>query len=199
MDSRLPFPALPRGKAALQAGIVYAIDGGDGHIFYGQVSRTSGIGFFRHRSTFLEPVEAVAAGVMSRFGVNRQSIGRAVRAGAWLKLGRFDLHPDLAQDPLLVQWPVGTLRVSVWQGDAVIRETMVHDPAIQALEVIASYDAIDHVPSRLRADFTQPNDAWKVGGTVWRERRLKEDLATRFPDMPSHKLPPGWLPTHDGV
>ena len=195
MTIHLPFSPRPSAKADFRPGVLYDIDGGDGQIYYGQVPRGNGIGFFRFRSEILKPEQALAAGIMSRFGVNRPSIGRALRAGVWRKVGRFDPDPALERSPLLVQWPVGTQQVSIWQGNSVVRETVAHDPEIQALEVISDYDAADHVPSRLVADYTQPDDAWKVGGSVWRYRRQKEDFARRFPEMPWHQLPHDWVPT----
>ncbi len=179
--------------------MLYAIAGADGQIYYGQIPPGGGVGFFRFRSSTLEPEAALAAGVMSRFGVNRPSIGHALRVGVWRKIGRYDLDPTLKVPPLLVQWPVGTLCVSLWQGDSIVRETLAHDPDIQDLEVISSYDAVEHVPARLAIDYTRPPDEWKAGGSVWRTRRQKEDLARRFPDIPSHKLPVDWVPTSGGV
>jgi hypothetical protein len=91
----------------------------------------------------------------------------------------------------MVQWPVGTLEVTLWRGGTIVKTTQVHDPAIQDLEIIAAYDAVFHVPSRLRADFTRAHDAWSAGGTVWRERRKKQELASRYPE---HRLPADWVP-----
>jgi hypothetical protein len=76
----------------------------------------------------------------------------------------------------------------------VLGTTQVHDPAIQDLEIIAAYHAVFHVPTRLRADFTQSEDAWSAGGSIWRERCKKEDLAARHPEVPWHKLPEAWVP-----
>jgi hypothetical protein len=197
--ARPPFPNQPGARADLREGVLYAVDGRDGNIYYGQVCAKRDIGFLRYRSKNIDGATAVAQSVMSRFMVNWPSIGRAIREGTWVKVGKYPIHPQLRSEPQTVQWPVGTLRVSVWQKGDVVRETDVHDPTIQHLEVIMVYDASSHVPARLVADFTNSEDSWKVGGTVWRERRLKEDRAARFPEQPWHRLPNGWVPCHGPV
>ncbi len=193
MSSTLPFPEAPRARAELKPGALYAINGGDSFIYYGQMAQNKQIGFFRFRSQVVLADEALASEIMSRFGVSYQSIGVALRNGDWLSLGRRELRRELVEEPVLVQWPVGTLEVTLWQGDAIVGTTQAHDPAIQNLEVIAAYDATSHVPGRLRLDFLQSPDAWSAGGTVWRERRIKEDLAARFPEAPWHQIPPNWV------
>ena len=76
---------------------------------------------------------------------------------------------------------VGTLFVGVSDGDADY-DTRVEDPAIQDMEIIASWDAEQHIPARRTADVGPEDAPWHVGGPVWRERRVKEDYARRFPD-----------------
>ncbi|MCQ9377664.1 hypothetical protein [Methyloversatilis sp. XJ19-49] len=193
MRSNLPFEAAPRARAKLDSGTLYAIDGGDSFIYFGQVAANRQLGFFRYRSHEASANEALAAPLMSRFGVLLPSIGIALREGKWLHLGHHELRPELSEVPVVVQWPVGTLDVTLWKGSTVIGSTKVHDPAIQDLEVIAAYDAVHHVPNRLQADFTQSDSAWSAGGTIRRERLKKQDLATRFPEQPWHKLPSGWV------
>ena len=95
----------------------------------------------------------------------------------------------------MVQWPVGTLLVGVSDGDAEY-DTRVEDPAIQNMEVIASWDAEQHIPARLTADFGKETALWHVGGPVWRERRVKEEYARRFPEAPWNQLPPDWVQTN---
>ena len=197
MSMTLPFSPLPRSRADLRPGTLYAIDGGDSFIYYGQVAPEPLLGFFRFRSRVVSVAEALSSEIMSRFAVDRSSIGAALRVGKWLGLGRHRLRAELNEEPILVQWPVGTLRVDLWKGSAIVGSANVHDPEVQHLEIIASYDAIEHVPARLRADFDQPGDAWMVGGSVLRERLLKQDLAARFPDKPWHNLPAGWVPASE--
>jgi len=131
---------------------------------------------------------------MSRFGVLRPSVGAALRAGKWLYLGQQELRPELLEEPVVAQWPVGMLEVTLWKGNSVVGKTKVHDPAIQDLEIIAAYDAIYHVPNRLQADFTQHENAWAAGGSIRRERLKKQDLAARFPEAQWHQLLPDWVP-----
>ncbi len=132
---------------------------------------------------------------MAVVGVVYPSITRALRSGAWLKLGRFELSDDLRKAWPMVQWPVGTLVVTVSDG---VREydTRVENPAIQDMEVGAGWDAEHHIPARLTADFGQEVPAWYVGGPVWRERKVKEEYARRFPQAPWHQLPDDWVPTN---
>lgn len=193
MSATLPFATLSSARADLKPGAMYAIDGGDSFIYYGQVAPNAQIGFFKLRSRAVSVTEALASKFMSRFGVAQPSIAKAVRTGKWLSLGRHAIRPELLEEPLLVQWPVGTLEVTLWRGGSIVGTTQVHDPSIQHLEIIAAYDAVRHVPERLRADFDQPDDAWRVGGSIRRERLKKQDLAARFPEQPWHRLPAEWV------
>lgn len=92
-----------------------------------------------------------------------------------------------------MQWPVGTLAVTVWTDDEPSYETRVEDPNIQNAELTAVWDAADHIPERLTADFAAEEAEWHVGGPIWRERRVKEEYARRFPDAAWHQLPPDWV------
>ncbi|WFP49700.1 hypothetical protein PL263_16560 [Methylomonas sp. EFPC3] len=188
-----PFPPSPKARADLKSGVMYAIDGDDSYLYYGQVAPNKQMGFFKFRSREVHVQEALAAPLMSRFCVIHPSIGTALRAGKWLNLGRQELRPELLEEPVLVQWPVGTLTVTLWKGRNVLGTTLVHDPEIQDLEIIAAYDATFHVPSRLRADFCESVEAWAVGGSIRRERLKKQDLAARFPQQPRHQLPTEWV------
>lgn len=96
------------------------------------------VGFFRFRSQTLALAEALVLGLMSRFAVQYSSIGAALRAGTWLSLGKQPLLKELKVEPALVQWPVGTLEVTLWKGASVVGTTQVHDPSIQNLEVISA-------------------------------------------------------------
>ena len=192
------FSPQPKGRADLVAGALYAVGGGDGYIYYGQVCANKQVGFFRFRSEKVVASAALASEIMSRVFIALPSIGRALRSGHWQALGRHPLKPELDSEPTVVQWPVGTTIVTLMKGSEVLGDTDVADPKIQDLEVIAVYDAIFHVPERLRADFLMQSDAWKVGGSVRRQRLKKEDAASRFPDQPWHRLPPNWVSTRDG-
>ena len=96
----------------------------------------------------------------------------------------------------MVQWPVGALAVTVWRGTEPEYDTRVEDPAIQDLELMAVWEADEHISARLTADFGVEQAEWHVGGPIWRERRIKEDMVTRFTDQPWHKLPVDWVPTN---
>ena len=188
------FPALPRARADLTKGTLYAIAGEEDWIYYGQVTPAKRIAFFRRRDREVsDPHEVVAAHVMSQVSVAYSSIGRAVRSGAWSKLGRLQLHPDLLVEPDTVQWSVGTLKVTVWSGGKASHTTSIDDPAIQELEVMAAWDAVSHIPERLTADFGAEAPTWYVGGPVWRQRRVKEAYAERFADQSWHRLPAEWV------
>jgi len=193
MAISLLFSPVPKARADLKPGALYAIDGGDSYVYYGQVAPNKQIGFFNFRSKEILVEEALASAIMSRFGVTHISIGEALRAGKWLSLGRHAVRSELGEEPIVVQWPVGTLTVTLWKGRNILGTTEVHDPKIQDFEIIAAYDAIYHVPARLRADFEQPADAWVVGGSIRRERLKKQDMAYRFPQTPWHQLPPNWV------
>ena len=191
----------PNARSDLKAGTLYAIWGIGNWIHYGQVAADKSVGFSarRDRDIAFAP-DVLSSPIMSRVMVAFPSIGRALRAGAWKKLGKYPLHRELGGDRPVVQWPVGTLEVTVWTGRAQSLITRVEDPSIQDLEVIAAWDAIAHIPDRLLMDHA-PNEAsstvknaWSIGGPVWRQRRVKEELARRFPDNPTHRLPADWVP-----
>src|ERR1700731_2842502 len=112
---RLMFDADPKGRADLKPGTLYAVAGEGEWIYYGQVTRDKVIAFFRRRDRRVENVcDILASAIMSRIGVNYSSIGRALRSGVWKKIGRFELHSDLLKPDIRIQWPVGTLTVTVW-------------------------------------------------------------------------------------
>jgi hypothetical protein len=191
------FEALPKARAGLKPGTLYALLGEQGWIYYGQVNPEKSIGFLRGRSRSLRaPEDVLACPILSVVCVSFPSIGRALRAGEWKKLGRFPVHPELEVPPAIVQWPVGTLVVTVWTGGEDHYDTRVEDPAIQDLELMAVWDAHYHVPGRLTADFGAEEGEWHVGGPIWRERRIKEEIARRCPDQPWHQLPTDWVATN---
>lgn len=85
------------------------------------------------------------------------------------------------------------MEVTVWKGSRRVKDTKVHDPEIQNLEVMAVYDAELHVLGRVKADFTERPDFWSVGGPIWRERVQKERMAALNPEQPWSKLPDDWV------
>lgn len=195
------FDADPKARGDLKAGVVYAIAAPDGSIFYGQVCPDKSVAFFERRDQNLADAQTACVGpILSRFVVFHYSIGEALRGGVWRKLGRAALQPELETDRYVVQWPVGTLTVSVWFGDRIVRTTRIEDPAIQAFEIMSVWDAAFHVPLRLLVDCSpseaenESSTAWSVGGPVWRERRVREEYARRFPGR-AHALPADWAPT----
>lgn len=190
------FDANPKGRADLKSGTLYAILGESNWIYYGQVSTEGTVGFFRRRDREVAPTgEILTTPLMAVIGVSYPSITRALRSGRWKKLGRFELAAELCELPPTVQWPVGTLDVTVWAGGEARYETRVDDPAIQTLERIAAWDAEGHIPARLTADFGQEEGEWHIGGPIFRERKLKEEIARRSPDQPWNALPSDWVPT----
>lgn len=186
----------PNARADLKSGTLYAVLGEQEWIYYGQVTREKAVGFFRRRDREVADVEMiVSSSVMSVVSVAFPSISRALRSGRWQKLGRYELVSELQRGRRVVQWPVGTLTVTVWDEGEAAAETRVDDPAIQDLEVMAVWDAEEHIPSRLTADFGQETAEWHVGGPVWRQRNVKEEFARRHPEASWHRLPEDWVPT----
>jgi hypothetical protein len=183
-------------RADLKAGTLYAVMGDGGWVYYGQVTPEKRVGFFRRRDRDIADVPTILSSpVMAVVSVAYPSITRALRAGQWMKLGWYELVETLRAPKRVVQWPVGTLNVTVWEGPNTIHETRVEDPAIQELELMAVWDAQHHIPARLTADFGAEDPSWHVGGPIWRERKVKEETAKRSPDQPWHQLPPDWVPT----
>jgi hypothetical protein len=192
------FEGKPKARADLKSGTLYALIGEQSWIYYGQVTSDKSVGFFYRRDRQAADVEAILSSpVMSVVTVGYPSITRALRSGQWQRLGRFALAPDLRGSRRTIQWPVGTLTVSVWKEGEVLAETRVDDPAIQELETIAAWDAESHIPARLTADFGQEVAEWHIGGPVWRERKVKEEMARRHPEALWHQLPPDWVSTPD--
>lgn len=58
---------------------------------------------------------------------------------------------------------------------------------------MAVWDAEHHIPGRLTADFGFEPSEWHIGGPISRERKIKEEMARRYPDAPWHQLPAGWV------
>jgi hypothetical protein len=190
------FETAPTARADLKAGTVYAVTGENSWIYYAQVTSSRDLAFFRLRSRDLEAVDApLSRPVMSTITVAVPSITRALRAGAWKHLGRHELAEEASAPTLHVQWPVGTLTVTVWQDGTPAFDTRADDPAIQAIELMAVWDAEAHIPQRLTADFGEEEAAWHVGGPIRRERLIREERARRWPDQPAHRLPPDWVST----
>lgn len=193
---RSMFQEQPTARADLKAGTLYAVTGEGGWVYYGQVTPEKKIGFFRRRDRELAPEEVVlSTPIMSVITVMYPSMTRAMRSGRWKKLGRFPLVDELIEPHPSVQWPDGTLIVSVWVGNSAVRDTRVDDSEIQDMELAAAWDAEHHIPARLTADFGRELAEWHVGGPVRKERRIKEEMAARFPNQPWHQLPEDWVST----
>jgi hypothetical protein len=144
----------PKARADLKQGTLYALMGEGGWVYYGQVLPDKTIGFFRRRDRDVADVgNILSSPILAVVGVAYPSITRALRAGDWKRLGRYELVEALRSPPRLVQWPVGTLNVTVWEEGEATYETRVEDPAIQNLELVASWDAQHHLPARLTADW----------------------------------------------
>ena len=186
----------PKARADLKAGTLYAVMGDGGWIYYGQVTPEKLVGFFRRRDRDVaDALTVLCSPVMAVVAVAYPSVTRALRDGQWMKLGRYELVEALRNPKGIVQWPAGTLNVKVQKGTNTILETRLEDPTIQDLELMAVWDAQQHIPARLTADFGEEEPSWHVGGPIWRERKVKEEMAKRFPDQPWHQLPSDWVPT----
>jgi hypothetical protein len=192
---RVVFQGKSTARVDMTAGTLYALAGDGGWVYYGQVTPEKKIGFFRRRDReVVEPRIVLAGSVMSVVTVAYPSITRALRVGLWSKLGRFHVTDELVAPRPSVQWPVGTLIVTVWGRDGLDHDTRVEDPVIQDMELMAVWDAVEHIPARLTADFGAEQADWHVGGPIWRQRRVKEEMAARF-DERWHQLPSDWVPT----
>lgn len=190
------FERRPGARADITPGVLYAIKGEQDWIYYGQITSEKAVGFFYRRDRKVEDVETVLqSAVMAIVDVGYPSITNALRSGAWMKMGRFNPVAELMRPRSTVQWPVGTLDVTVWTSDAPSRETRVEDPAIQQMELMAVWDAEAHIPGRLTKEFGAEPGEWHVGGLIWREREIKEERALRWPDRPEHRLPSDWKST----
>lgn len=190
------FEAKPTARADMAAGTLYAVSGEAGWIYYGQVTPEKKVGFFCRRDRQPAPADEVLnTRVMVVTAVGYPSITRAVRTGTWKKLGKFPVVDALVAPQPSVHWPIGTLTVTVCNGDGPDYDTRVEDPAIQNMELMAAWDATEHIPARLTAEFGAEEAEWHIGGPIWRERRIMEERAVRFRDQPWHKLPDGWVPT----
>jgi hypothetical protein len=190
------FDEKPAARVDMSVGVLYAVTGAAGWIYYGQVTPEKAIGFFRRRDRSLADPDAVLqTPVMSVVSVGYPSLTSALRAGLWRKLGKFPLVEPLIAPRPSVNWSVGSLTVTVCIGD-VEYDTQVDDPAIQDMELMAVWDAVHHIPGRLKADFGAEEVEWHVGGSIRRERQIAEERARRWSDRPEHRLPANWVSTH---
>lgn len=187
-------------KASWRPGTLYAVDGGEGWLYYGQVTWDEAIGFLKFRSSQLVDIENIQSfETMCRVSVSRPSVGRALRDGYWKNLGTRILHENWSKPFGLAQCPVFTNYITAslhqFSGNkkgAVLRkwQTRIDDPEVQDFEVISSWDALFHMPMRLKADFGAESAPWHVIGPVRRFRKVREEYARRFPETPGHRLPP---------
>src|SRR5690606_17583757 len=90
------FEPVPKGRGSIKPGTLYAVSGEGGWIYYGQVSPTQDVGFFRHRTrAIMDAPEVLEMEVMCRILIAHRSIGEAVRSGHWRTLGRHEPSPGL--------------------------------------------------------------------------------------------------------
>ena len=178
----------------MKSGTIYAISGENGWIYYGQVDADKAIGLFRRRDREIAEVgDILSAPIISVVNVFYASVGRAVRSGRWKKIGISPIVGSLCFPRASVQWSVGTLVCTVWENGRPNGDCRIEHPSIQHLEIIAVWDAEYHLPERLTADYGAEPAAWHVGGPVWRERLVKEEMARRNPEAPWHALPEDWI------
>lgn len=98
----------------MTGGTLYALAGDGGWVYYGQVTPEKKVGFFRRRDReAVAPALVLTEPVMVVTSVGYPSITRALRTGRWSKLGRFPVSDEIGAPRPLVQWPVGTLTVTV--------------------------------------------------------------------------------------
>ena len=130
MDTNRKFPPAPTARSSLRGGNLLAIDGGDSYIYYGQIAADKSIGFFKHRSRALSSLDTITSSpFMSRFRVGYPSIGRALRSGAWLYLGHFNLHDDDCGEygiELGEERDEPAIRISNVELEPLIREHLIH-------------------------------------------------------------------------
>jgi hypothetical protein len=111
------FEEIPKARSDFKAGTLYAIWGIADWIYYCQVAVDKSVAFFLRRDRKIAASgDILVSPIMSRIGVNYASVGGALRSGAWKKLGKYPLRDELGNVQPVVQWPVGTLDVTVWIG-----------------------------------------------------------------------------------
>ena len=152
--------------------MVYAVSGQDGWIYWARVKSELQIGFFRCRSKSLSDAEvALTHEVMVELMLSIPSIGRALRSGAWKRIGVRSIGDSLAKQRLKVRWSEGDVIATVHAlGAEGGYQTSYDDPEIQDLDIIAAWDAEHHVPSRLSAENEGEPEKNRFGGPVWQER-----------------------------
>ncbi|MEM8725196.1 MAG: hypothetical protein AAGE86_06720 [Pseudomonadota bacterium] len=171
----MSFEADPRARGSTKPGMVYAVSGEHGWIYWAQVKSELEIGFFRYRSK--NPSEAEVAlthEVMVELMLSIPSIGRALRSGAWKKIGVRPIGESLAEQRLKVHWSdgheVATVHALGAEGGY---QTSYDDPEIQDLDIIAAWDAEYHIPSRLTAEYEGEPEKNRFGGPMWQTRRSR--------------------------
>src|SRR5262249_10553265 len=92
------FEPSPKARADLNGGTLYALMGEGGWIYYGQVTPAPlrRVGFFCRRDRDVVDIQSILSSpIMAVIAVNIPSITRALRAGEWKKLGRYELAAPL--------------------------------------------------------------------------------------------------------
>ena len=150
--------ARTQAKASWIPGTLYAVDGGEGWIYYGQVSASKGnIGFLRHRTRDLDTrPEIPAYPLMSRICIAWPSLGRAL-AGQAVALAQpcraaFRDSPartaSLCARLIRITCRRGMTEDRAGQPGTILRtwHTRIDDPEIQNFEVMSVWDAEHHLP-----------------------------------------------------
>lgn len=167
--------------------MVYAVSGQDGWIYWAQVKSELEIGFFRYRSKCRSEAEVVLRHeIMVELTLSIPSIGRALRSGAWKKIGVHPIGQSLAEQRMKVHWSEGddvaTVRALGAEGGY---QTSYDDPKIQDLDIIAAWDAEYHVQSRLTAEYEGKPEKNRFGGPLWQMRRSRDlDQCLKPPQHP---------------
>src|SRR5688572_9495624 len=99
------FASDPKARADLKPGTLYALFGEKDLVYYGQVTPDEQIGFFHRRDhEVADTATILATPVMSVMSLWVPTLGLALRAGRWKKLGRFEVVEGLRLPAPAVQW-----------------------------------------------------------------------------------------------
>lgn len=162
-----------------------------GRTIFAQVDPWRSIAFFNAVAFTRDRLgDTLRTNPMCILHVNWQSVGRALRTGAWCALG---VHPmsDLLRSPKrFAHWPGFSETLVIWSGtspEAVFRHD---DPDVQDIELMAEWDAETQVSQRLEHELGLQLHP-KVTGPVWRERMLRASFGlTTEPPRTMKRLQP---------
>lgn len=178
----MSFEPDPKARGSTRPGMVYAVSGSEGWIYWAQVKSELEVGFFGYRSRELADTEiALEAEIVLELTVGHPSIGRALRSGKWKKLGLFPIGQSLATNRPRIHWSdadrrMGQTQVHVF--DLTKNEpsvTSVDNQAIQHLELSAVWDAEHHVPERLAVVFGDKEPKpYALGNIAFMRQRMAD-------------------------